>query len=534
MNQAEIKRRQTEAFSNILTLITLVVIARVTGENGVAYLAAALEIWGLVWIFISGNVSDTLGRLLRVRNSKGQYKNVLKMRRSVLVFQAILGVVGSLLVLGFADRLSDVLFRMQYSTFILIVLAPAVFLRTVSSVLLGYFQGEGTELPTAASAVLRQIFILGFGLLFGKMLGNYGDKVSRLLLQDNFTSMYGGVGIAIAISLTEIFIVIFLFLIYKGTKRPKAKIQDDGMRFTDSFFDSIRIFCVNRGAQLGIQLLAFLPLPLGLLFLQKAVEDMDETALEYGAYLSGYVVVCGIITALIFMVILPVTGRVFIHLRKEEQRYAKAVFQSGLHICVVHGIFAAIILTALASQTASVVSHGQPGVVSKMFVGGASVILFFSLALYFGKLLMLAGRQLFVLGALAVSDVIFAVFVTVFLNTGEMGARALVYGGMIAVGILCVLLGTLACKQLRCRFDWLQVVVIPVGAACVSGLLVMLLAKLLTPHVGNLITILVTLVTGGAIYWILLLLMRNFKEHETEVIPGGRVINAVGQMLRVF
>ena len=91
MNQAEIKRRQTESFSTILTLITLSVVSRITGVNGAMYLVAAFEIFWLLWIVIGGNVSETLGRLLRVRNSKGQYKNALKMRRSVMIFQIVMG-----------------------------------------------------------------------------------------------------------------------------------------------------------------------------------------------------------------------------------------------------------------------------------------------------------------------------------------------------------------------------------------------------------------------------------------------------------
>ena len=533
MNQAEIKRRQTESFSTILTLITLSVVSRITGVNGAMYLVAAFEIFWLLWIVIGGNVSETLGRLLRVRNSKGQYKNALKMRRSVMIFQIVMGFAGSFLILIFADRFLQVLFRMQYSTFILEVMAPVFLLRTISAVLLGFFQGEGNELPAATSAILRQVFILGFGLLFGRMLGNYGDKVSRLLLEENFTAMYGGVGIAIAINLTEVFIVIFLLLIYKGTKRSGSKVQEDGMRFTDSFFDSIRIFCMSRGVQTGIQLLAFLPCLLGLLFWQKAVDDMDTAVAECGAYLSGYVVVCGILTILIYMVLLSMTGKVFVHLRKEEQRYAKSVFQSGTHICMIHGMFATVALTVLASQVALMVSPGQADAVKKMFFGGASVILFLSLALYFCRVLVLTGRKLFVLGSLVICNVIFVITLTVFLNTKKIGIGALVYGGLIAIGVTGALMGVLAYKQLRCRFDWLQVLIIPAGVACVSGLLMMFLAKILTPHVGALVTILVSIVLGGSAFWILLIVLRNFREHETEVIPGGRIINAIGQMLHI-
>ncbi len=530
MNQAEIKRRQAELLGAVLTLLTLAAVSRVTEENGVTYIVAAMEVYGLVWALVGGGVSATLGRLLRARNAKGQYKNSFKLRKNVFLLQTVLGAAGSLLLWLFAEELTAGLLRMQYSTVILKVLAPAVFLRTLSGVLIGCIQGEGSELPAAVYAILRQLFILGFGLLFGRLLADYGAKVSRLLLQENFKSMYGGIGIAIAISLTEGLMVIFLFLIYKSIKRPGAKLKEDGMRFTDSMPDSLRIFAVNRAGWLGITLAAVMPFPAGLLLLQRTAAE--TAAREYGAYMSGYLVICGGISLLIYLLELPVAGRVFICLRKEEQRYARVVFQSGIHSSIVHGGFASVFLTVLAAQAASVVSPGESEAVTKMLTGGALLCLFLPLAFYFGRVLLASGRKGLVLGVLALADVVGAVSASVFICAGRMGTLGLVYGGVIGVGVAGILLGSFSCRQLRLRLDWLQTMAIPVGTAAVTGLLLMLLAKLLAPHVGAIVTLVALLMVGGAVYWTLLFVLRNWKEQELEVIPGGRILNAIGQLLR--
>ena len=216
MNQAEIKRRQAGMLSEILSWLVIAFLGRVTGANGIAYLAAAWEAAELLWLLISGGTADTLGRLLRGRNTKGQYKNVMKMRRDILLLQAGFGILGSVLLFALSEWLMQDVFRMQYSSLILMILAPTVFLRSISETLTGCFRGEGTELPGTIAAFLRPVFILGFGLLFGKILAGYGNKVSALLLQLNFTAMYSSVGVAIAITVTELFLVLFLFLIYKG------------------------------------------------------------------------------------------------------------------------------------------------------------------------------------------------------------------------------------------------------------------------------------------------------------------------------
>ena len=135
---------------------------------------------------------------------------------------------------------------------------------------------------------------------------------------------------------------------------------------------------------------------------------------------------------------------------------------------------------------------------------------------------------------LAVADVIYAVTVTVMLNIGKTGVLALVYGGMTGGAVLCIVLGMFTYRQMKQRIDFLQILIVPVAAACVAGLLGMLLGKVLTPHVVNLFSLLVCFAVSGVLYWAGLLLLHNFREQELEAIPGGRFINALGQMLHVL
>ncbi|MDE5590301.1 MAG: hypothetical protein K2J60_14380, partial [Acetatifactor sp.] len=97
-----------------------------------------------------------------------------------------------------------------------------------------------------------------------------------------------------------------------------------------------------------------------------------------------------------------------------------------------------------------------------------------------------------------------------------------------------IVLGMFAYRVFRQRMDWLYVLVVPTAAACVAGLVGLLIGKVLTPHLGNLVALIVCLILSAALYWAGLLLLRNFREQELEMIPGGKLLNALGQMLRVF
>lgn len=534
MSQAEVRRRQAQAIAAVLAFITLVIIARLAGYNGVAYVAAAVEVYALLCIAVSGGVSSALGRILRLRGTKGQYRNAAAMRRNALIFQAILGGIGTAVLLLGAEGIAVKLFRTQYSSAILMILAPAVLLRSLSSVLVGYSRGEGAELPAAAADILRQLLIMVFSILFSRMLGNYGDKVSHLLAHANFTSMYGGIGVAIAVTLTEVFVLLFLLLIYRMSKKRKNRAVQDGMRAADSIIDSIRILCGNRGWQAGLQLLAVLFVPLGMIFWQKATESSEGAAAEYGVYTAGLCVFCGIAVSLIMLFLIPVCAHTVSLLRKDESRFARNAFQYGVHIGVVHGAFLSVSAMTLSDQFAAVFCGEQAALAEKLLKGGAPVVLLAALSLYFARILILTGKKYIVMGAAAAADVIFVVAATVLLSGGKAGILSLAYAGLIAGGILCIVLGTFAYRLFRQRMDWLYVLVVPMAAACVAGLAGLLLGKVLTPHLGNLVALIVCLILSAALYWAGLLLLRNFREQELEMVPGGKLLNALGQMLRVF
>lgn len=533
MSQAEIRQRQAHAISYMIALVTLAVTARLTGYNGVTYITAGFEIYLLMSVLVCGGITDALGRILRLRNSKGQYKNAFRMRQNAFLLQTVLGLAGMAVLLIAAEAITVNVFQIQYSTLILAILAPAVLLQSISSVLAGYSRGEGTEL-SGIMAILRQLLILGFSLIFCRMLGNYGGKVSRLLGQENFTSMYGGVGFSIAVPLTEILIVLLLYLIYRATRKHDQVNWQEGMRTMDSVTDSIRILCGNRLAKLGILLAATIPFPLGLFLLQRASEDPELAAVQYGIYMAGYLVLCGVPAVFIMFLLVSVCGKTMTLLRKEENRYAKTVFQSGVHIAVAYGTYAVVFIAVMSGEIAELLCPEEKALTAGMLAAGSSVLLFLALVVYFSRILILTGRKNLVAGAAVVADMLYAVAAILMLNVGNAGIMGLVYAGTLGSGFLCLSLGLFAYRQMRQRMDWLQLAVVPVAVACVAGLFALLIGKLFLPHLGILFTLVVCLILSTVLYWCGLLLLRNFREQELENIPGGKLLNAIGQMLRVF
>ncbi len=531
MNRAEVRRRQAEEISNILTLLTILVIVRLTGHNGAAYMIVALEVFWLLWSILGGSLSDTLGKLLRSRRNKGQYKNGQQMRRSAMICHAVLGILGSLTMFLLAGPVAEEIFRIPCSTLILMVISPILLLRSISAVIIGYFYGEGTESLTAVAGVMRQIFTLAFGFLFYGILKGYGKKVSALLQEENYTSMYGGVGFAIAMNLAELLVIFFLGMVYKGSRRLDKRSRQDNLSAEPMLY-GIGVLWASRWQQCIIKFLETLPLVLGVFLFCRASEL--EAVGDYGMYAGIYLSVCGIASFGISASTIPIIGKTYAGIRREESKAARNLFQTGVHICLVHGIFGAVFVAVMGTQLLAVISPESSETALQMLLGGSTMIIFMALSSYFKRFLLIAGKKMPVMGAVGIGDMIYMIIVMITFGIGKAGILSLVYGGMAGMFVICILLGMLSYRQMRMRIDWLQVLVIPLGGGGVAGLLCMLFSRLFALVLPPYLTLLLALAVAGVSYWVVLLLLRNFRDQELDVMPGGRLVIALGRTLRLI
>lgn len=534
MNQVEVKRRQIEICSYMIGLINILAFGRILGNNGITYFVIALEGFCAFGILSSGALSDTLGRMLRMRIAKGQYKNAMCIRKRVLILAGGTGAVLSILFAACAGMLSENLFAVPHSSLIMSILAPALFMRTISAVLIGFFQGEGSELPAVIAAPLRQVLLLVFGLLFVKPLSEYGGKVSNLLENPTYTAMYAGVGIAVAIALAELMVLVFLSLLTLGNKQSLRKRNSEGMRQTDSWKSILRILWGSMWMPVLIQAFELLPMLIGTVFYRKSVENLGTFAENFGMFTGKVVAFCGIWVLLICAILICMDTRTVNAFRKDDIRSAKMIFQSGLHIGVIHGLFCSVYVAIMAEQLGELLSEANGKALAELLRSGSICILFAGLFFYLSRLLLLMGRKYHLLGCLGIVNIVFIIVASVLLNSGETGILSVVYAGIFAMVIGILILGFLCCRMLHTGIGWLQVIAIPVGAICVTGLACMFLGKLLTAHLGNGATALVCLAVSVIIDWSILLFFRSFTEQELNNIPGGGMIRAAGQLLGVF
>lgn len=531
MNQVEVKSKQVQALVSVLGSVTWLVLGRMIGDSGIAYFAVATEIFLIFYYLLAGRLSDVLGRLLRSRYAKGQFKNADKVKSSVLIFQSVMGVLGGVLLFLLAPVLAEKVFLIPYAALALQILAPALTIRVVSHIFLGYFQGSGTQMPTVVVQLLRQLLYLGFTFLFVQMFREYGEKVKLLLLNDSLPSMYGASGMAVAVTVTELLLLLFVMFLYLISKKTQKR-QTEGLKKTETFQGAVGSLYGAMGPWILADLLLRLPVWLGMILYLRNAQDLQAATVTYGKYYGKYLVVCMIPILVCGCVLHSLAARTAKAVRKGEQRYAKELLGAGFHMGVVITLFPVVFLSVLSTQVSHMMegTKGAPGELGRMFLVGSAIVALAVLSQYFVRCILYMGKWKLVLCAFVLYVIIFAVAVTVCLKVVELGMEGLIYAGLAAFLGLCLCAGIYLFRQLRVKPDYLYWFGIPAGACVASGLICYLFGKYLTPHIGYPFTVIVGFMAGLLVYWVILLVCRCFHRQELEVIPGGWMIERASEV----
>jgi stage V sporulation protein B len=517
-----------QAVGDMLELAGLVLLGRVTGVEGVAYFAACWEILAIVLIVTADMVPDALARLIRSRKVKGKNRSAQRIGGYVKFYQALVGIVCGVLLFAFAKGLASGVFQQPYAVLGLRLLAPVVFLRCLSAAFLGELKGQGMEMPMVAVSLLRPLFVLGLGLLFGNILKEYGVKVSALLQNPHFTAMYGVTGFCLGILISEVLVFLFLLLMMAGTT-GRRRMLGEGGRISEGFGGTIGSLYRLESYRLGQGILLRLPLVAGLLLAPSLLTG----TWEYGSYYGRYLAVCGLSFLWGNFLLLPISGYIQASVRKEETSRGGVHFGTAIHLGAVYSLFAFCFISFGATQISGALFTGNWELGAKMLRSGSIVVVFAIMGFVFLKVLQGFGRQGLVAAALGGGCLGFVCCGGICLPVLHMGGMGLVVSIGVGSFLCCALAAFFAMQLLVPDVDIMRMLVFPLVLSVAVGLVTLFLGRLLTPILGSLYSCLICFLTAFVLYWLGLLLFRSFRDDEWRRFPGGRILETVARLLKV-
>ena len=512
MGKGDVLKKQIQYYSYCLGSLIFLIFGKTIGNNGIVYLAIAMETMAIFMVFLGDGIADVYSKMLRIRRKRGQYYDALAVKKRVKTIQALLGIVFTILVFLLADIIAIRIFQTDKAALIIRILAPVLLLRMIQSILCGYFQSFGVHLSLAFVYVLRQILFWILGKFICENRLSYGEKVAALLKSDDYKGLYGAIGLAIAIVITEIILVIALFIYYFLNDRNYDKKKSDrNMHKTEGLGVTLRNYAYLSSTQcyLGIIKRLFVLFPFILL-----INNMEHAGVLYGKFLPLFSIPIFLMCARYSVLYSRLTSVI----RNKDGRMNREHIQTGIQYTWTVSLLFVALLAILAPQITEAF-FPQDLLMKNLLQYGSILIIPVSMMIFLCMVHIAYNRKIECIITMLITTILYVVISNTMYHKLQK-PETVIYAACISLFIGAVIFMVISTFLFGLRLEYIMVFVLPLICIGVAGVIVLLMTKFMTPHIGNTISCVVGAVLCIVLYVAGLSICRVFSELEIERLYG--------------
>jgi stage V sporulation protein B len=146
------------------------------GAEGYSYFTTAYDIYAVLLLVSTAGLPVAVSRMVSEASTLDQYTRLRKIFRTALVIFTVLGAISSVLMIGGAKYLAN-LMNQPDAWISIACLGPCGILMCLTSAYRGYFNGQGNMLPSSISQVIEAMFKMVVGLVAAVVILQLGGTV---------------------------------------------------------------------------------------------------------------------------------------------------------------------------------------------------------------------------------------------------------------------------------------------------------------------------------------------------------------------
>jgi stage V sporulation protein B len=502
------------------------------GDLGNGYYSAGYQVYAVLLVLSSQGIPGAVSKLVSERTARGEYNNAHRVFKVSLVVFGIIGLAFSLILFFGADYIASTIMNVPPVSYVLKVLAPAIFFVCVSAVVRGYFAGLGTMGASSITQSLEQFFNCVLTILF--VYATVGQDAYIMAAAGNVSTT-----LAVLISFS------YLIFYYKKNIRRCRKPSDDAVA-TDarsnqrlakliiwtaipltigsvisvvtSFIDTVTVSNCIQIAFRGIL---------------ESKQSLEEEAMRATGILSKVDTLTNLPLAVNLSFYSALIPEITSLLAKEKYQEASEKISMSVTISMLIIIPCAIGYIVLANPILHLLYPNAPD--------GALVFQLSALAMIIVAVNHTLQGSLFGLGrmytpavALLAGAVVKIILNLILISNPNIG----MYGAPIS-SIVCQVIAFLIIyitlkKSITIRMNKRNAFVVPIVSGGVMGVAILLLYRVLNGVLGNAVTTLLCIAAGALIYAFMILVLKMFTKEELMNIPMGGRIYAVAHRLGIY
>ncbi|MDY5215969.1 MAG: polysaccharide biosynthesis protein [Lachnospiraceae bacterium] len=523
--------------ARLIGLIYRVPMQRTIGDAGMGYYSAAFQIYSLMLIISSYSLPVAVSKLIAGYTARDEYKNAKRIYNCSMLFACFTGGITCLIVFFCADFLAG-LIKLPKSAIALRILAPTLLVVAIMGVMRGFFQGNGSMVPTATSQLVEQIINAIVSVVAAKFLFDYGLGVSGLLRDDDYAAAYGAAGGTLGTSAGALAGLICLIIVYLISKRDfNYRVRHDENRHSDTF-----------GRMLFALILTVLPVLLsttvynlsdildqGIFNYVMDTKGLSEVKAEHwGIFSTKYKVLTNVPVALASAVCSSMMPSLTGCIRREEYKIARRKVSLAMRFTMILSIPCAVGLAVLGKPIISTLFQGEVDIPATMLKIGSIAVVFYSMSTLSNGVLQGIDKLNIPVRNAAIALVLHVGILYFMLDVFNMGLYGVVISCVLFALIMCILNWLAIRKYLNYQQEIVRTFVIPTVSSIFMGLVAWLSNFLISKALSSFVSLVISIALSVCVYFVLLIKLKGVKEKEIRSFPGGNLMAAIARFFRLL
>ena len=513
----------------------------IIGDEGMGYYGTAFNVYNIALLLSSYSLPLAVSKMVSARLAGKQYRNAVRILRAALCYATLVGGIAAAIIWFGADFFAREIFYMPYATFALRTLAPTVWIMAYLGVFRGYFQGQGTMVPTAFSQVFEQIVNAIVSVAAGSYLFNQALRVEILKGESGsgYSNAWGAAGGTIgtgAGAFTALLFMALLLFLYRKTM--KRQVRRDRSGKTESYGEITRILfftvvpVVMSSAIYNLNSV----LDNGILAFNFAKQGLDsEFVSQWGVYTGKYHLLINVPMAVsnaLSSSLIPSISRA---VAMGDRRLVCSKVEAAIRFSLLIAIPSTVGLTVLAGPVNNLLFSGDNELAIRMTLYGSIVVVFYSVSTVTNAILQGIDRMRLPIRHAIISLVLHLAALEIMSLGFKMGIFSMVYANILFAVFMCILNHRSICREIRYKQEMRKSILIPMAASAVMGLAAWGTYRLIHLAVrSNAVCTAAAILAAAVVYGIALIRLGALGKEELHQMPGGTRLLTVLQKIHLM
>lgn len=500
------------------------------GDAGNGYYNYGYQIYVLLLAISSVGIPNAIAKLVSEKCATDDFGGAYRIFKVALGLFAVLGGVLSVGLYVLSPFISTVICAEPKIVYTLKVLSPAIFFVSVSSVIRGFFQGMRDMRATSTSQVIEQLIKCVSTILI--VIAIAGSEPE-----------YMAAGATVATTLSTFLSLLYLVGFYNSNKKDiKEKLNAAKPVAKTAFLKIAKgILYVSVPISLG-SIVASLNRVVDLMTVVRGLhtalggmfsdaEALNNEAMRLSGMLSKGDVIINLPLALNIAFSTVLVPTVAGALAKGDRKTAVDKVSFSLLVSVVIALPATIGCMVLADEIFMMLYPNAPegGI---LFAISAITIFFSAVTQTNAGSLQGMGKVFVPAIALLCGGVVKLIVNLLLIPVPEINIYGAPIGSVLCQAIGCVITSAVVWKNLSMRLSAKKYFVKPFVASAVMGGVVFLLSRSLSGFLGNMVSTIIAIVSGIAVYAVLVFIVfKVFDDEELKQLPMGRKLIKLKHMI---